>query len=429
MEDTRLGALLLESGLITEEDLERCLSIQALTGSVRPIGQVLVEQGFVDQATVGRLLALQKERAVAAAAKVAASDTMSSSLLGAAGASRASEMVVSEGRRVRVRVGGDWRDLTNDAVAGPEVWDFAREVVGPEVLEEVAAGNSVLRPFESADGGRGTARVFRHFDGVGVRLQFEVAPDAGESIGVPASVSDLVAEGRGLVLVASERGELRSEAIVHLTERAAHDASKHVIVIGDDPLAFADAPALCTQHRLGDTPPERAAALRHALRHDPDAIVIADLGDAAAFEVALRAAEGGRLVIACLSASSVGAALHRILDFYPEHDLPRVRSALAAVLRAVVVRQRLPHSSGEDSVIANELLLVNDAVRNALRRGGLSDVTALLRLQSGECGHALDKNMLELLAKGDVRIEDVFARAEEKAWVLERTRDVQNVTE
>ncbi|MCR9244927.1 MAG: ATPase, T2SS/T4P/T4SS family [bacterium] len=425
MEDTRLGAILLESGLVTEQDLERCLSIQALTGSVRPIGQVLVEQGLVDADAIERVLDLQKVRTSAGAAKVPAGDAMSNTLLAAAVASNASEMIVSEGRTVRIRVGTEWRSLTDECVAGPEVWDFAREVVGHEVLEELAEGKSVVRGFKVEDLGRGSARVFRHFDGVAVRLQFVAEDPGAAAIGLPTAVLDLAQGGRGMILIASERGQLRAEALAMLAQRSSHDSQSHVVVLDDEPLEPPTTNALYVRRRFGETPEERSLAVRSAVRDDPDAVVIADLGSAETFEVALRAAEGGRLVIGHINAGNVAAALQRVLDFYPVHDVPRVRSSLAAVLKALVVRHPLLHKNGEESVVANELLLVDDAVRDALRRGALGDIAALLRLEDRACGHTLDSHMLELLGAGSVRMEDVFARAEEKAWVLERTRNLQ----
>lgn len=432
MEDTRLGTILLESGLVSEQDLERCLSIQALTGSVRPIGQVLVEQGLVDREALDRVLELQKARACAQtgqAAKVASGDAMSGSLVQAAIDNKASEMVVSEGRTVRVRVGTEWRGLTEEVVTGPEVWDFAREVVGPEVLEELADRKCVVRGWDLTGVGHGSARVFRHFEGVAVRLQFAVDAVDPETIGLPAAVLEMAHGGRGLILVAGERGIGRSEALGMLASASARDSASHVIVLDDDPLPVADARALYVRRRFGSSPAQRAAAVRGAVREDPDTLVIADIGEAETFEIALRAAEGGRLVIGHISAASVTAALNRILDFYPVHDVPRLRSSLAAVLRALVIRHQLLHANGNESVIANELLMVDDAVRDALRRGELSDIALLLRMEGGQCGHTLDASMLELLSEGRVRMEDVFARAEEKAWVLERTRHIQTVTE
>jgi len=161
------------------------------------------------------------------------------------------------------------------------------------------------------------------------------------------------------------------------------------------------------------------------VREDPDTLVIADVGSPETFELALRAAEGGRRVIAYMDAGTATAALVRALNFYPTYELPRVRSSLAAVLRAVLVRQMLPDVEHEGTVAATELLLVDDSVREVVRSGELTDLSLLIRAEGSRCGHSLDRCMLELLVAGRVRMEDVFARAEEKAWLLERTKDLQ----
>jgi Tfp pilus assembly pilus retraction ATPase PilT len=164
--------------------------------------------------------------------------------------------------------------------------------------------------------------------------------------------------------------------------------------------------------------------LRSVVREDPDTMVIADVGSREAFELALRAAEGGRLVIAYLDAQNVVSALTRILNFYPRYELPRVRASLAAVLRTVLVRLQLPNAEHDGSVAATELLRVDDAARGVVRKGELADLGLLLRAEGDASGHALDRSLLDLLTSGRARMEDVFARAEEKAWLLERTRDL-----
>ncbi|MCA8968032.1 MAG: hypothetical protein KDC48_24335, partial [Planctomycetes bacterium] len=99
-----------------------------------------------------------------------------------------------------------------------------------------------------------------------------------------------------------------------------------------------------------------------------------------------------------------------------------VRASLAAVLRCVLVRQLLPDADHTGVVPATELLLVDDAAREVVRRGALDDLRLLLRSGTGTSGHSLDQSLLDLLVRGRVRLEDVFARCEEKAWLLERTR-------
>jgi twitching motility protein PilT len=423
MDDIRLGALLLEGGIVDEASLDSCLAIQALTGHSRPIGEILIEQGHVDAPTLQRLLDLQRQRAQVVHAKTPATDLASTALLAAALANGADEMVVSEGRPVRIRIGPTWNQLTDDPLRGPEVWDFVRETIGMEVLEILAERQFVVRPWSIEGTGRGLATAFRQFDGVAVRMTFAATavPDP-TAINMPAGVVDAVRAGKGLVLVVGERGIGRSEALACLTQVAAADSGHHVVVLDDEPWLLPATGAMVTRRRYGLAAADRERALRSVVREDPDALIVADVGDAATFEIALRAAEGGRLVIAWIEASNCTAALTRILDFYAMHDLVRVRTSLAAVLRAITVRSRLPNASHTGSVVATELLLVDDTVRDIVRAGDLGDITLLLRSEGSHAGHSLDHSMLDLFRRGMVRLDDVFARVEEKAWLLERTR-------
>ncbi|MGK0349386.1 MAG: twitching motility protein PilT [Planctomycetota bacterium] len=425
MDENRLGSILLEGGVVDEAGLERCLAIQTLTGSSRPIGRILVEQGLLDEATLKRLLELQRSRTERRAADVAPDDLASLSLVSAAIANGASEVVVSEGRPARIRVGASWQELTDQILSGPDVWDFVREMMGSDVLEQLAENHYVTRSWSIDDIGAGGATAFRQFDGVAVRLTF--APKkilTPIELGVPDAVINATEAGKGLVLCVGERGIGRGELLASLTQHASQDESQYVVVVDDEPMRLQGAGALVVQRRFGIHPEARANSLRSVVREDPDAIVIADVGSPETFELALRAAEGGRLVIAYLDAKNAVQALTRIFSFYPSYELTRLRSALAAVLRTVLVRQLLPNAEHTATVAATELLIVTDAVREVIRGGDIEDLGLLQRAEGGACGYPLDRSMLDLLGNGMVRLDDVFARAEEKAWLLERTRNV-----
>ncbi|MFT4513106.1 MAG: Tfp pilus assembly pilus retraction ATPase PilT [Planctomycetota bacterium] len=425
MDENRLGSILLEGGVVDEAGLERCLAIQTLTGSSRPIGRILVEQGLLDEVTLARLLELQRSRTDARAAEVVPDGLASMSLVSAAVANGASEVVVSEGRPARIRVGACWQQLTDEVLSGPHVWDFVRETMGSDVLEQLAENHYVSRSWSIDDVGAGGATAFRQFDGVAVRLTFAPKETATPlELGVPNAVIDATEGGKGLVLCVGERGIGRGELLASLTQHASQDEGQYVVVVDDEPMRLHKTGALVVQRRFGIDPETRANSLRSVVREDPDVMVIADVGSPETFELALRAAEGGRLVIAYLDAKNAVQALARIFSFYPSYELTRLRSALAAVLRTVLVRQLLPNAEHTATVSATELLIVTDAVREVIRGGELEDLGLLQRAEGGSSGYPLDRSMLDLLGSGTVRMEDVFARAEEKSWLLERTRNL-----
>ncbi len=425
MEDNRLGAILLDGGIVDEAGLDRCLAIQSLTGGTRPIGQILVEQGLLSAAGLTRLLDLQRARVAMRTDPLVVGDVGSAALFAAARANGATEMVVSEGRTVRIRVGCSWRQMTEQTLSGPEVWDFVRETMGDEVLEGLAEHHFVVRPWKREGAGNGFAAAFRQFDGVAVRVTFPGVPRATQERELHPAIVEAVKSGKGLVLVAGERGTGRAEALAPLIRLAAADKNHYVVVVDDEPVELPADGALVVRRRYGIDPEERSASLRSVVREDPDALVIADVGSPGTFELALRAAEGGRLVIAYMDAPTSTAALVRAINFYPGYDLPRVRSTLAAVLRAVLVRHELPEANCNGTVVASELLVVDEAVREVVRSGDLADLGLLLRVDGSRSGYSLDRDLLDLLGAGRVRIEDVFDRVEEKAWLLDRTKDLR----
>ncbi|HEB54269.1 MAG TPA: hypothetical protein ENI87_13535 [bacterium] len=422
MEHDRLGAILLEGGIVDEAGLQRCLAIQALTGYVRPLGRILVEQGLLQEATLERLLAQQRSRGDARSADVAPDGLAARSLLAAAQANGATEVVVSEGRPVRIRAGARWRQLTDDVLSGPEVWDFVRETMGVEVLEKLAEEHFVVRTFTFDGVGCGRATAFRHFDGVAVRMAFSTSPvPEPHALGVPRPIVDLVGSQRGLVLCAGERGEGRQELLASLTRLLASDQHHYVVVLDDEPMELPTDGAMVVRRRFGDDAATRAAALRSVVREDPDAIVVGDVGAPETLELALRAAEGGRLVVAWLDAANVVAALRRVSHSYPAYELPRVRATLAAVLRAVLVRVLVPGHEDAGAQPATELLVVDEAAREVLRGGDLSDLGLLLRAKGGS-SHALDDSLLELLGAGSVDLGEVLPRAADKVRMLDRAQ-------
>lgn len=426
MDDTRLGAILLEGGVVDEAGLERCLAMQALTGSTRPIGRILVEHGLLDEATLRRLVDLQRQRLEIQRASTAPAGMTSAALLAAARGSGASDLFVSEGQPARIRVGEAWQQLTDEPLSGPEVWDLVRETMGVDVLEQLADRRYVERSWRLGTLGGGIATAFRQFEGVAARLTLTGdGASSPEALGVPVALAEAVRQSRGLHLVVGERALGRAETLAAFVALLAKEDGDYVVVLGDEPLPTPDGGALVVRRRFGLQPAERAAALRSALIEDPDALVVADVGTPEAFEIALRAAEGGRTVVAWIDAANATAALQRIANFYAVHDLARVRGTLAAVLRSVFVRQLLPDVHHTGTVAATELVLVDDAVREIVRAGELGDLAMLLRAEGCGCGHSLDRAMLVLLQRGRVRMEDVFARTEEKAWLLERTRGMQ----
>ena len=146
----------------------------------------------------------------------------------------ANELVVSEGRPVTVRVAGQLRNLSSKAVDSPDVWQFVRDQMGPEVLDELAEKKSVTRDFHRAGLGRGRITAFRHFDGVAVIVH--IHPEQVRSpkdAGIDKSVLEILNSGKGLVLLTGDPRSDMTETMATIVGEVAK-GSRYVLVLDDD---------------------------------------------------------------------------------------------------------------------------------------------------------------------------------------------------
>ncbi len=430
MEDTRLGSILLESGTIREDDLERCLEIQALTNGTTPLGQILIEQGAITSSTLDDLLSYQELRRTKSLGSMSVPGSDSDRFLNAALSSNASELHLSEGRPPLMRIAGELRSLSDDALAGPEVWQFVRDHMGAQVLEEIAEKQSVAQGFRREGVGRGRITAYRHFDGIGVSIRLHPAKvRSAEQAGIDSRIGEAILVGKGLILLTGEHGSGISETMSTLLEEASKEKGRFILVL-DDNLEYSEpsGDAIVTMRRVGVNSSCYATGLKAALREDPDVIFVADATDPEAFNVALQAAETGKLVIAAVNARSTTAALQRVVAFYAKYDQQRVRTTLASVLVGILAVRLVPDVEHVGLRMATELLMFEDSVREVLRSGSFQQLRLLLQMGETSFGHSLDSSLKVLIRDGLSCLEDVFPYATDKTQMLQLANKTVSAT-
>jgi twitching motility protein PilT len=421
IDNTRLGSILLENPLMRQEDIERCLEMQALTGGTRPLGEILIQEGVISRATLEELLAIQQSRREQTRGTAVAGGSGPASFLRSAIAHQASDLIMSEGRRVLIRTGGQLRELTEEPVSTQELFDFVHERLGLEVTTVLVEKKAVTREFCEPGVARGRICVFRHFDGlcVTIRLHPEPVRDV-DSAGIPSELVRALGQGKGMIVVTGEVRSGISETLATLVGLVAAEGKRVVQVLDRDfECPPPPGPAVTIRRKVGVDTQTFASGLRAATIEAPEVVFVGDASEVKAFDLALRAAEAGSLVVLAVRARTVVAALERVLNGYPAYDVPRVRTSLAAVINCVAALHLLPTRSREGLVLASEVLVLNDAAREIVRAGALSQLNLLMRLDSAECGHSLDDSLMGLIENGRVRFEDAFVRAEDKTRLLQ----------
>jgi twitching motility protein PilT len=233
-----------------------------------------------------------------------------------------------------------------------------------------------------------------------------------EELNLPASLAELVKPMRGLVLVCGPTGSGKSTTLAALVGEINRNEARHIITI-EDPIEYEhrNAKSIIEQIEVGRDTPSFAAALRSALRQDPDVILIGEMRDLDTVSTALTAAETGHLILATLHTSDVAQAVHRIVDVFPPIQQTQIKQQLALSLNAAIVQQLVPRTGGEGRSVAVEVILATHAVRNHIRNDKLQNLITEITLGKRQGMISLEDSLARLVQQGLITIEDARVRS------------------
>src|ERR687891_2586707 len=189
-----------------------------------------------------------------------------------------------------------------------------------------------------------------------------------QELGLPAVIGTLAERPRGLVLVTGPTGSGKSTTLAAMIDKINTERRDHILTI-EDPIEFVHPHKGClvNQREVHQDTMGFAAALRAALREDPDIVLIGELRDLETIESALRIAETGHLTFATLHTNSAAQTINRIIDVFPAHQQGQIRTQLSLVLEGIVCQALLPRADGKGRVVSLEIMVPNPAIRNLIR--------------------------------------------------------------
>jgi twitching motility protein PilT len=231
-------------------------------------------------------------------------------------------------------------------------------------------------------------------------------------LNLPASLAEVVKPTRGLVLVCGPTGSGKTTTLAALVGEINRNEARHVVTI-EDPIEFEhrNGRSVIEHVEIGRDAPSFASALRAALRQDPDVILVGEMRDLETVSIALTAAETGHLILSTLHTSDVAQAIHRIVDVFPPAQQTQVRQQLALALNAIIVQHLIPRSSGTGRVVAVEVLLANNAIRNHIRNEKLQNISTEITLGKRQGMISLEDSLARLVQQGFISVEDARIRA------------------
>lgn len=225
-------------------------------------------------------------------------------------------------------------------------------------------------------------------------------------LGLPAVVNTFANYPRGLVLVTGPTGSGKSTTLAALVDQINTEKSHHIITI-EDPIEFThkSKKSLVVQREVHYDTYSFSAALRSSLRQDPDVVLIGEMRDLETISAAITIAETGHLVFATLHTNSASQSIDRMIDVFPPHQQPQVRSQLANILQAIC-SQRLIPAIGGGRVAAAEILIATPAVRNIIREGKSHQLDAVIQT-GGDVGmQSMDRTLVGMVQAGTISNDD-----------------------
>ena len=263
--------------------------------------------------------------------------------------------------------------------------------------------------FSFAFGDLGRFRVNAFHERGNLAASLRLIPNQIKTItelGMPPVIQSFADFPRGLVLVTGPTGSGKSTTLAALIDKINSEKAQHIITI-EDPIEFTHKSkrSAIVQREVHYDTYSFSAALRSSLRQDPDVVLIGEMRDLETISAAITIAETGHLVFATLHTNSAAQSIDRMIDVFPPHQQPQVRSQLANILQGICA-QRLVPAIGGGRVVAAEVMIANPAIRNIIREGKTHQLDTVIQTGSDQGMQTMDRTLVKLVQSGVVTYDD-----------------------
>ena len=333
----------------------------------------------------------------------------------------ASDLHLTVGDRPKVRIDGD---LTNSSYPKPlapkDTLSLAYSILTEQQKKRFETEDELDFSFGVQNLSRFRGNVYKQRGCVAMAIrQIPYEIHSVEKLGLPAVVSKFAEKPRGLVLVTGPTGSGKSTTLAAMVDKVNRELKGHIITI-EDPIEFIHRHQSCiiNQREVGDDTKSFAAALKYALRQDPDVILIGEMRDLETIAAALTIAETGHLVLATLHTNSAAEAVNRIIDAFPSHQQSQVRAQLSFVLEGVITQTLIPRARGRGRVAAAEILVCTPAIRAVIRDEKIHQIYSLMQAGKKHGMQTMNDALQVLYMKGEITLEEALKRSSDPQELL-----------
>lgn len=328
----------------------------------------------------------------------------------------ASDLHLVSGQPPALRLRGDIERIKYKVMENDDLKSMLYEIAPEHKVKVFEETGDVDFGYEIPGVARYRANFF--MQKYGVAAVFRQIPEqimTADQLGLPAVVSKLASLPRGLVLVTGPTGSGKSTTLAAIIDEANKTRKDHIITV-EDPVEFVHKSQGCiVNHReVGLHTKTFKAALKGALREDPDIILVGEMRDLETISLAIEAASTGHLVFGTLHTSSAPKTVDRVIEVFPSSEQAQIRSTLSDGLRAVIAQVLFKRIDKKGRCPALEILIANPAVRNLIREGKTHQINSMIQTGKKYGMQLLDDAIMELFNKGWISGEEAYMKANDK---------------
>jgi twitching motility protein PilT len=294
----------------------------------------------------------------------------------------ASDLHISAGERPKLRVDGDITNSRVEYVMNPkDTLQLAYSVLTEQQKKRFETEDELDFSFGIQNLARFRGNAFKQRGCVSMvvrQIPFQVK--SFEQLNLPPIVAKLAEKPRGLVLVTGPTGSGKSTTLAAMIDKINREWKGHIITV-EDPIEFIHRHQSCivNQREVGTDTKSFAAALKYALRQDPDVVLVGEMRDLETIQAGLTIAETGHLAFATLHTNSAAETINRVIDVFPSHQQSQVRAQLAFVLEGVLTQTLLPKAKGKGRVMACEIMVCTPAIRALIRDDKVHQIASAMQ--------------------------------------------------
>ncbi len=282
----------------------------------------------------------------------------------------ASDLHITAGERPKMRVDGDITNSHVEYVLTPkDTLQLAYSVLTENQKKKFEMEDELDFSFGIQNLARFRGNCFKQRGCVSIVIrQIPFSVKTFDQLGLAPIISQLADRPRGLVLVTGPTGSGKSTTLAAMIDKVNRELKGHILTV-EEPIEFIHRHQNCivNQREVGTDTKSFGAALKYALRQDPDVVLIGEMRDLETIQAALTIAETGHLAFATLHTNSAAETINRIIDVFPSHQQSQVRAQLAFVLEGVVTQTLLQRAAGKGRVMACEIMVCTPAIRALIR--------------------------------------------------------------